>query len=336
MPAIFVWAVVTDERGVLLVPARGADGWLLPGGPLRSEDETVEEAMLRELEARFGVRLSEEPLFLDTQYERRPDGETVVHNLFHVPSELLGPSVGTRQDGVHWLDPATTNDSALPGWLRQGLATLFNGDAAAPSFDLDQIQAAMGEYRRAQPVVIVTGPAGAGKSTVARELCRRFPRAAHIDVDLLRWRMVVSGYVRPEEAYGPEPEEALRQFLLAARNACALAGNFTSEGFLAVIDDVLETRDQLDAYLAYLQGSGPMYVVTVLPNAQVLAARDAGRPGDEYMGSRSEELRRIIAENGETRGLRLDTSAWTVEETVDIILERLDQARVATVWEDGS
>ena len=336
MPAIFVWAVVTDERGVLLVPARAAGGWQLPGGPLRSDDETVEEAMLRELEARFGVRLMEEPVFLDTQYERKPDGETVVHNLFHVSSELLGPSVTTAPGGVEWLDPARTHDSVLPGWLRQSLAGLVGEDTAVPSFDLDQIQAVLGEYRPVQPVVIVTGPAGAGKSTVARELCKRFPRAAHIDVDLLRWRMVVSGYVRPEEAYGPEREEALRQLLLAARNACVLANNFTSEGFLTVIDGVIETRDQLDAYLAYLHGAGPVHVVTLLPNAAALAARDAGRPGDQYMGARSEELRRIIAENGETRGLRLDTSTWTVEETVDIILERLDEARLAAVWEDGA
>jgi chloramphenicol 3-O-phosphotransferase len=186
------------------------------------------------------------------------------------------------------------------------------------------------------PVFNVTGPAGAGKSTVARELCRRFPKAAHIEVDLLRWRMILSGYVRPEEAYGAEPDEALRQLALAARNACSLARNFAAEGFVAVIDDVLERREELDLYLDELAGLDPVYFVTLLPNAETLIARDAGRSPEDFMGSRSEELRRIIEANGETRGLRLDSSAWTVEETVDIILERQEQARVAPGGESAS
>jgi chloramphenicol 3-O-phosphotransferase len=328
MPPIYVWAVVTDPRGVLLVSAGEDDPSTLPGGPLRPEDETVEAAIVREIESLFGVRLPDEPEFLDTQYERLADGATVVHNLFHVPGESLGPRLDTA-GGSEWLALDDLDRPPIATWLRRGLGVLFGGEEEGPAFDLAQLEAALGRVATAEPVILVTGPAGAGKSTVARELCRRFPRAAHIDVDLLRWRMVVSGYVRPEEAYGPQPEEALRQLALAACNASALARNFVLEGFLAVIDDVIETRELLDVYLDQLSDLGAVYVVTLLPDAAVLAARDAGRSGDAVIGSRSEELRRIIAANGETRGIRLDTSAWTVEETTDVILERLEEARVA-------
>ncbi len=330
---IFVWAVVTDERGVLLLPAREADGWTLPGGPLEADDDTVEAAIMRELRSRYGIALPDEPEFLATRYERLPDGRTVVHNLFHIPAETLNTGVEVFGGSAEWIDPAEADRPGIPAWLREGLSALFDDEDALPSFDVTQLQAGMAQFRPAAPVVIVTGPAGAGKSSVARELCRRFDRAAHIDVDLIRWHMIVSGYVRPEEAYGTEPEEAQRQLLLAARNASSLAGNFADDGFLAVIDDVIETREYLDAYLDLLSGYAPISVVTLLPNADVLAARDAGRPKDQFMGSRSEELRQIIAGNGETRGLRLDTSDWTVEETVDIILEQMEAARVQPDWE---
>jgi len=329
MPEITVQALVTGPEGVLLVREPGQAEWRLPGGPLEV-DESVEQAIVREVESRLGLRMDEEPEFLDTLFERR-GVETVVHNLFLVPHT---PDLRTA-DGVehHWIAAHDLDDLPLAGWLRDGLRFAFGGEPE-PGFDLGAMQAAVAPVVSAAPVIIVTGPAGAGKSTVARELCRRFPRAAHIDVDLLRWRMIVSGYVRPEEAYGPEPEEALRQLALAARNASALARNFASEGFLAVIDDVLERREDLDLYLAALHPCPDIRFVTLLPSAEVLAARDTGRSPDDYMGSRSEELRQIIAGNGETRGLRLDSSSWDVEQTVDIILERLDEAHVIAVWEE--
>jgi chloramphenicol 3-O-phosphotransferase/ADP-ribose pyrophosphatase YjhB (NUDIX family) len=329
---IYVWAVVSDERGVLLLPAHEPNVWTLPGGPLLPDDDTVEAAIMRELRSRYGITLPDEPEFLATRYERSPDSGTVVHNLFHIPSETLDAGVEPFGDAAQWIDPTETDRVSIPVWMSEGLATLFEDEDALPSFDVTQLQAGLAQFRPAAPVVIVTGPAAAGKSTVARELCRRFDRAAHIDVDVIRWHMIVSGYVRPEEAYGPEPEEAQRQLLLAARNASALARNFADEGFLAVIDDVIETREHLDAYLDYLSGCDPISVVTLLPNADTLAARDAGRPEDQYMGSRSEELRQIIADNGDTRGVRLDTSHQTPEETVDIILEQLEGARVPS-WE---
>jgi 8-oxo-dGTP pyrophosphatase MutT (NUDIX family) len=328
MPPIFVWAVVTDPRGVLLVPARNADAWVLPGGALRPEDESVEDAIVREVEARFGVRLAEEPEFLDTEYERLADGATVVHNLFHVPGDLLVAGLEAPAPGdSEWLPLDDLDSTPLPAWLRRGLGVLFGGEEAGPAFDLAQIEAALGRVTEAEPVIVITGPASAGKSTVARELCRRFPRAAHIEVDELR-DMVLSGYASPVPGQS-DGVEAEAQNRLATLNAAALARNFSLAGMVAVIDEVLEGPEGLDGYLTALGPDMDVRVVTLLPDAAELARRDVGRLEGHRMGARSEQLWRIIAGNGETRGLRLDTSGWTVEETVDIILERLKEARVA-------
>lgn len=330
---IFVWAVVTDERGILLVPAREADGWTLPGGPLLADDDTVETAILRELSTRHGVALPGEPEFLATRYERRPDGRTVVHNLFHLPSGSLETGIDVFGDAVEWFDPVGAGELGIPAWLAEGLDTLFEDEDGLPPFDMAQLQAGLGRFRTdtavvspAAPVVILTGPAGVGKSTTARELCLRFDRAAHIDVDMLRG-MVVSGYASPVPGES-DPAASAAQVDLAIANAAAVARNVSTAGMLAVIDDVLETPDQLDLYLEHLGLDADIRVVTLLADRAVLARRDAGRPPDQRMGARAGDLHHIFMTNGETRGVRLDTSAWSVEETVDIILEQVEESRV--------
>jgi ADP-ribose pyrophosphatase YjhB (NUDIX family)/adenylylsulfate kinase-like enzyme len=331
---IYVWAVVTDERGVLLLPAHEPNGWTLPGGPLQPDDDTVESAIMRELRSRFRIALPDEPEFLATRYDRSPDGGTVVHNLFHIPTETIEAGVEVFGVSAQWIDPADINHLNIPTWMREGLSTLFEDEDALPSFDVIQLQAGLAQFRPAAPVVIVTGPAGVGKSTVARELCLRFDRAAHINVDLLR-DMVVSGYASPIPGES-DPTEAEEQIRLGIANAAALARNFAEAGMLAVIDDVIETPGELDTYLDALGASVDLRMITLLADRAILARRDAGRPHDQQMGTRLQDLHHIFMTNGETRGVRLDTSHHTPEDTVDIILEQLEDARVTSTpptWE---
>ncbi len=333
MPTITVSALITDGERLLLARRPGETHWALPGGLLLPSDETVEEALARELRERLGVEVGE-PLFLDTLYERRAD-EVAVHNVFAVDAPGIEQAVNQGGDGLEytWLPLAEIERAPLAPWLAPALPALLRGE---PAPEPDLTGAPFGGVPPVEPevepgmVVIVTGPAGAGKSTVARELCRRFERAAHIAVDALR-HMVVSGYASPLPGR-TDAEEARRQGELARRNAAALARNFACAGFHAVIDDVLERREELDEYLAALAGC-TVACVTLLPTAEALRARDAGRPPAERMGARALALHRAIAANGETRGLRLDTSAWTPEQTVDVILERLPEALVAVGWQ---
>lgn len=328
MPQITVQALVTGPDGVLLVRERGAAEWRLPGGPLLETDESVEDAVIREVRTWLSLTLEEEPLFLDTLYERSAEA-TVVHNIFHLPDPSafeLPPGLESR-----WLVADALGETKVADWLRRGLEAAFGGEVE-PEFDLGQLEAAFADRRETAPVIVVTGPAGAGKSTVARELCRRFPRAAHISADLLR-AAVVSGYASPIPGQS-DPDWAAQQNRLVVANATAIARNFVAEGFVAVIDEVLEGTEGLDAYLDALGPFFAVHVITLLPDAATLVRRDAQRPAADQMGARCEELRRIIAANGESRGIRLDTSAWTVEETIDIILARLSDAHVEQTMED--
>lgn len=118
-------------------------------------------------------------------------------------------------------------------------------------------------------VLILTGPSGAGKNTIAVDLARKLDRCAIVGVDLLRW-MVVRPHIAPWDG-----EEGRLMLHLGARNACALANSFQDAGFDVVILDVL--RDETaEIYLAELRGSKPC-IVLLLPTFAEIQRRNCQR-----------------------------------------------------------
>ncbi len=123
-------------------------------------------------------------------------------------------------------------------------------------------------------VIIVTGPAGAGKSSVAQAICERFDRMLHVDVDSLR-HWVVAGYRHP----WLDDSLAREQRLLATRNAASIARNAIAMRYAAVIDDVVfaENAQQYRETLERIDCN--VHFVTLLPDLETALARDAARPG---------------------------------------------------------
>jgi len=171
-------------------------------------------------------------------------------------------------------------------------------------------------------VWLVTGIPGAGKTAVSRALAERWPAAAHIEGDELR-RWIVSGVAWPD----PELEgEAARQYELAIRNQCLLARSYAEAGFTPVLDHIVVTADHLGAYLNYLAG-GKIHLVVLAPAIEVARQRDADRP-DKTAGDRFTHLDGVMREELAGRGLWIDSSELSVEQTVDAILEGREQARI--------
>ena len=165
-------------------------------------------------------------------------------------------------------------------------------------------------------VFFLTGVPGAGKSTVADLLARRFDRGVHVNGDVFR-RMVVSGAVpmSPEAA-----EEAWDQLRLRYRLAAAVADGYFDAGFTVVVQDVV-AGPVLSEYVSFIR-SRPLFVIVLAPRPEVVAAREVARTKTGYdNGWDIEEFDAGFRATTPPLGAWIDSSEQT-QETVDEILTR--------------
>lgn len=114
------------------------------------------------------------------------------------------------------------------------------------------------------PVMIITGPVGVGKTTVAAEVSALLDRAAiahaFVDVDSLRW------------CYLPPPRDPFN-VTIAMRNLTAVWANFRAAGAeRLVLADVVESRDELARYRAAVPGAA-ILVVRLRASVETLTGR---------------------------------------------------------------
>lgn len=118
-------------------------------------------------------------------------------------------------------------------------------------------------------LIILTGPAGVGKNTIATEFAALVERCAIVDVDTIR-QMLTKPHNAPWEG-----EEGKKQQILGAKNAIELAENFLEDDCDVMILDVVTN----ETAKRYREGSSDhgLKIVLLLPSLQTILQRNANR-----------------------------------------------------------
>lgn len=178
----------------------------------------------------------------------------------------------------------------------------------------------MQHAEKPQPIFLLSGTPGSGKTSVAQALLQRFPLGLHLPVDDFR-EFVVSG----RASVFDWTEETTQQFALARGAAVGVARIYSEAGFAVAIDDVVFPAE---AQLFIEPFQAKVYKILLIPQLDTVLKRNAERTNKFFdtavLAGTIRKLHKMFSE--QERDFRaagwlvLDSSEETLTETVTRIL----------------
>jgi hypothetical protein len=223
------------------------------------------------------------------------------------------PSPGPHQSAPVRPVPDTTGHVPLPP----------GGPVAAPS--VPPATAAAPDPTTTTLAVLLIGPAGAGKTSVAKYWAdhRRVP-TAHISLDDVR-EWVRSGFADPQTGWNEHSEA---QYRLARRTCGFSARNFLANGISCILDDAVFPDRPVVGLGGWKRHVGPgLLPVVLLPGLDIVLERNAERSGNRRLTD--EEVARIHGRMAGWYGSGLpiiDNSQLDVPETAQVLNEVLSRS----------
>lgn len=186
--------------------------------------------------------------------------------------------------------------------------------------------AATGPDPTATPLaVLLIGPAGAGKTSVAKYWAdhRRVP-TAHISLDDVR-EWVRSGFADPQSGWNDNSEA---QYRLARRTCGFAARNFLANGISCILDDAVFPDRPVVGLGGWKRHVGPgLLPVVLLPGLEIVLERNAERSGNRRLTD--EEVARIHGRMAGWYGSGLpiiDNSQLDVPQTAQVLNDVLTRS----------
>lgn len=118
-------------------------------------------------------------------------------------------------------------------------------------------------------IYLISGPPGAGKSTVALELSDSLPKSIHIECDKI-YNMVKGGFVKPWQ----DGARALLEVMYDA--FVAIATVYVNAGF-TVVSDYVWNLDEVESIKRKFPSDFSIQLCFLLPSLKVNLQRDANR-----------------------------------------------------------
>ncbi|MFF4602439.1 Pro-rich N-terminal domain-containing protein [Streptomyces sp. NPDC001339] len=180
--------------------------------------------------------------------------------------------------------------------------------------------AAAPDAAHAAVAVLLIGPAGAGKTSVARHWAdtRRVP-TAHISLDDVR-EWVRAGFADPQSGWNDHSEA---QYRLARRTCGFAARNFLANGISCILDDAVFPDRPVVGLGGWKRHVGPgLLPIVLLPGLEIVLERNARRTGNRRLSD--EEVARIHGRMAGWYGSGLpiiDNSQHDVATTVRVLDE---------------
>jgi tRNA uridine 5-carbamoylmethylation protein Kti12 len=168
------------------------------------------------------------------------------------------------------------------------------------------------------PILILTGPPGAGKTTAAEVVAGRSARAVHLESDAF-FHFIRSGYVEPWKTASHEQNQIVMRIVAQA------GAEYAQAGYLTVIDGIVipgwffePLRDALHS-----AGHGVAYAVLRAPLSVCIArARDRKRGQLENVDV-VKQLWQSFSDLGDLERNVLDLDGESPEAVAEILGERM-------------